>query len=258
MTAPAGTTRAAQVGRAAVPLVVTLVLLTVVMLGVGELLTHHGGAVGRLDIRIERWLAGHRSGPLNTATKYGTYLAETVPVAVLTTVAVIVAAVRTDRWRPPLTIALAVAGEKVVYLVVGTVVMRPRPPVPRLGMADPTASFPSGHTGSAVTLYGSVALVLAAGHARPVWRAFASLLALVVPVVVAFCRMDRGFHHLTDVVAGGIIGLVWLFVVARVVLQPYRDRVRRDAAAADWLHGEDGARGAAPDAGSGRVGHAHA
>ncbi len=266
--APLEQPRATQVRRAAIPLVLTLLLLTGLMLGIGELLTHHAGAVGRLDVRIERSLAAHRSGTLNTATKYGTYLAETVPVIVLAVLAVAVAVIRTRRWRPPLTIALAVIGEKVVYLIVGTVVTRQRPPVPRLGAADPSASFPSGHTGSAVTLYSSIALVLLASRARPVWRAIAVVLAVLAPIVVAFCRMDRGFHHLTDVVAGGVIGLVWLLVVNWAVLRPYRDRVRRDAVAADWLHAEHGSRAddaapetghaAAPDPGAGGRGHARA
>lgn len=263
---PAAVTRGTQVLRAAVPLLVTLLLLAGVMLGVGELLTHHAGAVGRRDVAIERWLAAHRSGPLDTATKYATYLAEAVPVAVLGTLAVIIAAASTRRWRPPLTILLAIAGEKIVYLVVGTIVMRPRPPVPRLGAADPNASFPSGHTGSAVTLYGSIALVLIAAGAPALWRRAAVLLALLVPVIVAFCRMDRGFHHLTDVVAGAVIGLVWLLVVARVLLRPYRreqashrerDQLRHDPAA-DWLHEGDGGQRAERPAGARRGGDARA
>jgi len=43
--------------------------------------------------------------------------------------------------------------------------------------------------------------------------------AVALPLVVAFCRMDRGFHFPSDVLTGAVIGLVWLTTCA-VVLRP--------------------------------------
>ena len=51
-------------------------------------------------------------------------------------------------------------------LVIGTVVLtglvidRQRPDVPHLDAAPPTSSFPSGHTGAAVALYGGLAVIV--------------------------------------------------------------------------------------------------
>ena len=42
------------------------------------------------------------------------------------------------------------------------------------------------------------------------------------PLVVGFCRMYRGYHHLTDVLAGLVLGGVWLSLCTRYVLHPRR------------------------------------
>ena len=47
--------------------------------------------------------------------------------------------------------------------------------------------------------------------------------AVTVPVIVGFCRMYRGFHHLTDVLAGLFLGGVWLWLCTRYVLDDHED-----------------------------------
>ena len=51
-----------------------------------------------------------------------------------------------------------------------------------------------------------------------------TIVALVVPPVVGVCRMYRGFHHLSDVVAGGLLGIVWLTAATRLFLLPALER----------------------------------
>ena len=48
--------------------------------------------------------------------------------------------------------------------------------------------------------------------------------AVMVPLVVGFCRMYRGFHHLTDVLAGFFLGGVWLWLCTRYLLDDGADR----------------------------------
>ena len=68
--------------------------------------------------------------------------------------------------------------------------------------SPPTSSFPSGHVGASTALY----LVLAA--ARPAHRTargcggWSPSLCAVVPLLVAYARLYRGAHHITDVLVG--------------------------------------------------------
>ncbi|MFF3653095.1 phosphatase PAP2 family protein [Streptomyces sp. NPDC002181] len=59
-------------------------------------------------------------------------------------------------------LAVSVAAQSAVFVLVTLVVERPRPDVPHLDAAPPTSSFPSGHVGASVALFGGLA-VLAAG-----------------------------------------------------------------------------------------------
>ena len=195
-------------GWALPPLAGVAALLTGLLLATGWIVTSL--LDGGWDLRAERSLADGRTPVLDALATGGTWLAETIPVTALTIVAVVVAARVTRGWTAPALIALAVGGEKLVYLVVSVVVARPRPPVETLGSTYATHSFPSGHVGSAICLYGSIALAvhLAKG---PAWlRHLAVAVAVVAPVIVGLCRMYRGFHYPTDVLAGALLGALWL------------------------------------------------
>jgi membrane-associated phospholipid phosphatase len=125
------------------------------------------------------------------------------------------AALAWRRWREPMLVAVAVAGEVAIFLVVTMLVDRERPPVRHLDEAPPTSSFPSGHTAATIALWGSLA-VLANERARSaVVRNLFLVLAFVVPVVVASSRMYRGMHYLSDVLGGMLLGGLWLLATVR-------------------------------------------
>jgi membrane-associated phospholipid phosphatase len=213
-----------EVRAALVRLSIVVLVITAVVIGLGELLTNASAAatVRGWDLSFERTLAAHRTGWADHLTAGGTWFAESVPILDLTIFAVDLVARATRRWRAAAFVAAAVAGEKLVYAVSVLVVDRPRPPVATVGQTYATSSFPSGHVGSAVVLYGAVALLVWWG--RPDRRATRIAVlagAIVLSLVVAFCRMYRGFHFPTDVVTGAAMGLVWLTACA-VVLAPRR------------------------------------
>jgi membrane-associated phospholipid phosphatase len=204
--------------RRATPLLVAIPVLILVWWGIGVLVTH--SRIAGWDVSAERRLAAHRTSWLDTATEWATWLAEALPVIALTIVAVVLARRCTGRWRAALFIALAVGGEKLIYLAASQLVHRGRPPVPTIGVAYSTASFPSGHVGSAICLYGAVAIVVGAWAGRRV--AFVGLaVALVIAAVVGGSRMYDGFHFPSDVAAGALNGTVWL-AFTWFVLRPLR------------------------------------
>lgn len=210
-----------QVRAAAVRLVPAAILLCAALAALGWSLAHLDEAAGlqRWDASVDRSFAAHRTSGWNTVTHATTYAAETITVVGIGAVVAVLLRVVLGRWRESLFLAVALLGEVLIFVSVTLVIDRQRPPVPHLDDAPPTSSFPSGHTAAAVTLYAGLA-ILAWRLARPRWlRLLATALAIAVPVAVGLSRLYRGMHYPTDVLAGALLGAVWLTVAASVVFR---------------------------------------
>lgn len=214
---------------AAVPMAITLVVMTVLSVAAGLLITGPlAGSVDRWDLKVVEDLAADRTTALDRFTGLGGFLADTVPVAVLWVGAMAVGARLSGRWVVPAFLFFVIGGEKLTYLITSIVVGRPRPPVEALGHAYATGSFPSGHVASAVTLYGSIAVAawwFRSRRARsvPSWSVVASAVAVVaIALWVAFSRTYRAHHYPSDVIAGAVLGVVWLVAGWRLVLRSDR------------------------------------
>lgn len=147
-----------------------------------------------------------RRGPVATGiTDWFSALASTqaiIGVTVLCVVGLLVlprVALRTEA----LFLGASVAAQSAVFLAVTAFVDRPRPAVPHLDAAPPTSSFPSGHVGASLALYGGLAVIAVLRMRRP-WRHATAGLLLMIPPAVALSRMYRGMHYPSDV-AGGLL-----------------------------------------------------
>jgi membrane-associated phospholipid phosphatase len=172
---------------------------------------------------------------LDPLTHVGSGLADTTTCIAVAAVMVVVLRLWLGRWWESIVTVVAIQGELLIFLVITATVHRARPTVPHLDAAPPTSSYPSGHTGAAVALYGCLAIIVYRNVARR-WLAgmiIAPLLAL--PFIVGLSRIYRGMHFATDVLAGAVAGGLWLAVVVIVLL------VRRQSSAAPE-HQPDGTR----------------
>ncbi|MDI6908523.1 phosphatase PAP2 family protein [Nocardioides sp.] len=188
-----------------------------VVLGLGWLITGPlQSAVDPWDNGVVRWFAGERSADLNRVADAGTLLGETVVGVAVAAVAAVALSLWARSLRPAVFVALVLAGVGGCYGIATVLISRDRPPVRILdpGLV-PDDSFPSGHLGTAVAVYGGIALLLRwlAPRSRP-WP----WLLLLVPVVVALARLYQGAHHPTDELASVFYAGTWLAVVGSVVL----------------------------------------
>ena len=76
-------------------------------------------------------------------------------------------------------------------------------------------SFPSGHSASAVTVYGSLA-----SYSK---KRFFLIIAIVLPFLVGLSRVYVGVHYPTDVLCGWLLGLL-VIVVLNVLRKHIRNR----------------------------------
>lgn len=122
------------------------------------------------------------------------------------------------RGRRRLAAYVAVTGAGLLLLVPVSkaLIGRARPDVAVPVSELPTnASFPSGHSMTAVVTWGLLALlVLPHVRSRSRWVVVAG--ALLFVVAVGFTRLALGVHFLSDVLAGWALGAAWLAVTTAV------------------------------------------
>ncbi|MEU8502201.1 diacylglycerol kinase family protein [Streptomyces lavendulae] len=172
-----------------------------------------------LEGRLSRDFATHRS-PVGNAVSAGLSLlagTEGVIAVTLVCVAALLMLPPAPRWAEAVFLGASVAVQSAVFLVVTSLVERPRPDVPRLDGAPPTSSFPSGHVGGAVALYGGLAVLLLM-RTRSRGRYLMAGVLLLVPPAVGLSRIYRGMHHPSDVLGALLNGAVTLIVLGSVCL----------------------------------------
>jgi undecaprenyl-diphosphatase len=211
MSLPLAGNRARTYGRIAASVLVTWVLITGAIAGIGKLIMISGNGNGNLlgDHAIPHWFAAHRTAMLTSWSVLGSNLGGTVDILIVTVATCLLLAVFTRRWRPVIYLAVVMVGELAAFLLVEIIVKRPRPDVTHLDSKLPTSAFPSGHTAATMCLYVGIA-ILVIGLARGWWRYLFLVPAVVMPAVVAVARMYRGEHHPTDVLASMLFAALWL------------------------------------------------
>jgi undecaprenyl-diphosphatase len=198
-------------------------VLALVVVGWGWLLTHPlQGSIEETDDDVSRWFAGQRTSLLDPVADVGTLLGETPVGLAVGAVVAVVAGLALRAFAAVVLVALASAGDGGIYWLGSHADPRDRPPVRILdpGLV-PTHSFPSGHVGTAVAVYGGAALLLMLWLRSRDRLGGAGRIVVVVlaclPLFVGVSRLYQGAHHLTDVGTSLVYGTVWLAVLAALL-----------------------------------------
>lgn len=204
-------------GRDLIWLAGAAVSVAAALVGLGLLMTGpwRDSWLGRWDREVVEFMVEVRSPAVTDVASVASALSGTsMVIAVALTVGVLALAA-TGTWRPMLFVAVAVAGEALLYFAVSRLVDRPRPDLADLTSGLPAAaSWPSGHVAAAVVLYGSLAtVVVVLSSSRIRWVSVA--LAVLIPLAVSVSRLYLAAHYPTDVMAGLVLGIAWLFACIR-------------------------------------------
>ena len=202
-------------------LVIALVAVIAVGVVIGELIPNWSALswIVETDEDVAKNLAGGRTESADDLAHWGAFIADT-PVKI--GLSILVAGFflwRWKRWHEAVLVASTLIFEATAFIIITTIVKRPRPDVERLLESPVNSSFPSGHV-AAATVYGAL-VVIVFWHTRAVWaRALAVVLAIATPLVVAWARMYQGMHFLSDVIAGMVLGVVSIVICLRILGSP--------------------------------------
>ncbi|MBG0826559.1 phosphatase PAP2 family protein [Planomonospora sp. ID67723] len=202
-------------------ILVPLALMAALTIGVGLLITKvlETTTIGANDRGVNEDLADGRTTFWSDVTDVMSGLSDTPVIVVSTAVLVVVFRLAFKRWNESIFLVVAVWSQSIIFLLSTVLAERKRPAVEHLDPAPPTSSFPSGHTSAAVAFYCGVALVLTVHTQRhTILNALWWLVGLAIPLGIAYSRMYRGMHHLSDVAWGFLLGLVCVAVAANALL----------------------------------------
>jgi undecaprenyl-diphosphatase len=159
------------------------------------------GLTGEDDVLV--WLH-HDSG----AARVVSDVTELAPLALVASVALVVLLVR-RRWADTV---FLVVGAGVVWAVnplLKELFRRSRPELWALPADLSEYSFPSGHAANTAALVGALVLILR----RRVW----AVLGVGIVLVAGLAQLVLGRHYPTDVLAGWLWALAWVYLLRNVL-----------------------------------------
>ncbi len=167
-----------------------------------------------LDIGIVEYLAAHRT-PLGIVLAFiATDIGSTAVIAALTLVILVYFAHKHRHLVIPFVVMIF--GSVASFEIIKNLVERMRPPAELALYTPGDYSFPSGHATTAVVFFGFLAYYLAhrRAHGRRIWiYAAATLLMLLIGV----SRVYLGVHYPSDVLAGFMLGALWLWIGIKLI-----------------------------------------
>src|SRR5581483_5275111 len=190
---------------------VGVVVLAAFLVALGYAIRGPLGGVRHWDADVSHWFFAQRTATGNTLSEAGTWLAETPTIVVIGLVSALVLLAR-RRFHGAALIVGGLLVEVVTYLIVVSSVDRPRP-AHQLEHRF-TGGYPSGHIAAAITLYGLLAYLCARRVRSRAGRALLFAVPVVVAAAVGTARLYREMHHLSDVVAGVLLGVGALVVAS--------------------------------------------
>lgn len=165
----------------------------------------HGGVLADVDPRIARWSAERVPDWGHALARTATHLGD---AGLLAAVTLLAAAwlVHTQQRLAAGVLVAAAATTGILTFFLKLAFRRPRPLFVDAAGEPHSFSFPSGHASGVFAVYVLAALLLTAGlSGRRRMTVLSAALALAT--MVATTRVVMPVHYLTDVIAGGAVGL---------------------------------------------------
>lgn len=167
------------------------------------------------DTTIERLIDTGRTPELVRVFEWITWLGDARVITVVT-ISVLFVLWRHRKWEYKLGFLVSLLGALGSSYLIKILIERPRPPFPFPALIEQGYSFPSMHATVAMATYGFLAYIVFKIMRPPHHRAPVIALLLALIPLVGFSRVYLGVHYTSDVLAGFVVGVffVWLGILA--------------------------------------------
>jgi membrane-associated phospholipid phosphatase len=164
----------------------------------------------RTDREVHRWFFEERTAWLIDVCRGFSDVIDWqgAPLLVL---AVSIAAFRFGERREAVFMALAAASAYLFSTLAKELIGRVRPDSKYQAVLIDSPSFPSGHALHSIVFYGAAALLVHRWVGHRFGAAFVAVVA-VLAVVTGAARVYLGVHWPSDVLAGWVLGVLWLAI----------------------------------------------
>ena len=164
-----------------------------------------------LDKQVNAWFFGLRDIFAEKIFLSFTMLGEAVFVIILSVIISLLLWHWRKKWQI-IALWVVVVGSGVCTQIAKLIFHRARPSDALL--LEHSASFPSGHATIAIAFYGFLAYLLLREIKK--YRALILAVSILVISAIGFSRLYLGVHYLSDVLAGYLVGAVWLLIGIKV------------------------------------------
>ena len=210
------------------PLTILLFLMGVNMLLLSQLAEQvvNSEATKAMDVQVSSFFFDMRTAELSLFLYAFTHLGNVYGVISMTVLAGIFLFTR-RMYQHLVALLISVMGSAITMDVLKTYFSRERPLDVAYYVPENSFSFPSGHAASAMALVGLLAYFcfLEVKHRRAKLLLF--LMGLLYVLLIGISRIYLGVHFLTDVVAGFLLGLLWVVLAVGILEYLAIDRVKQ-------------------------------
>lgn len=192
---------------------VIVTVLSVIVVQVYDAVTDKDGIAG-LDQPMLDFAISLRSPVADAIVTGYTEIAGPIGMPLIAITVLLILSIHRRSWTPAILIIAAGVGSLLMTIAGKGLIGRVRP---NLTEAVPpyeySPSFPSGHSLNAVVIAGIIAYLLILRQHSPAARTATVAVAALFAVTIGLSRVFLGHHWFTDVIAGWVLGALWLATV---------------------------------------------
>lgn len=162
------------------------------------------------DLKVSEHFVALRSDKLTPFVKVITDLGSAMAYTIILPVLALVTYLLKSRWQLILSTSIVLVLAHILNILLKHFASRPRPDISLRLIEAGSYSFPSGHSMSAMVLYGMLIYVSNKLIQNAVIRYSMTFFLSLLIIGIGLSRVYLGVHYISDVIAGFLIGLIWV------------------------------------------------